>query len=76
MGRGASRRIDGVKRKDNTPIQDLGLRAGKHRFKYENPKLGVTKEFEIEIIKDKTIRVNIFMEKEPGKDVKIRFLDY
>ncbi len=39
MERGASRRIDGVKRKDNTPIQDLGLRAGKHRFKYENPKL-------------------------------------
>ena len=76
MGRGASRRIDGVKRKDNTPIQDLGLRAGKHRFKYENPKLGVTKEFEIEILKDKTIRVNIFMKKPPGEDVKVRFLDY
>ena len=66
--------IDGVMRKDNTPIQDLGLRAGKHRFKYENPKLGVTKEFEIEIIKDRTIRVNIFMEKEPGKDVKVKFI--
>ena len=65
----------GVKRKDNTSIQDLGLRAGKHRFKYENPKLGVTKEFEIEIIKDRTIRVNIFMEKAPGKDVKIEFID-
>ena len=76
MGRGASRRIDGVKWEGVTPIQGLSLPAGKHRFKYENPKLGVTKEFEIEIIKDRTIRVNIFMEKEPGKDVKIRFLDY
>ena len=75
MGRGASRRIDGVKWEGVTPIQGLSLPAGKHRFKYENPKMGVTKEFEIEIIKDKTIRVNIFMEREPGNDVKIRFIN-
>ena len=30
---------------------------------------------EIEIIKDKTIRVNIFMEKEPGKDVMVKFIN-
>ncbi len=48
---------------------------GKHRFKYENPKLGVTKEFEIEIVKDKTIKVIVYMKKEPGKDVKAKFID-
>ena len=55
---------------------NLSLRAGKHRFRYENPKLRVTKEFEIEILKDKTIRVNIFMKKPSGQDVKVRFIDY
>jgi len=55
--------------------QNLKLPVGKHKIKYENPYLKVTKEVEVEIVKGKKVKVIVYMEKPPGDDVKIEFID-
>ena len=36
---------------------------------------GETKELEVEIVKGKKVKVIVYMEREPGDDVKIEFID-
>jgi len=53
----------------------LKLTVGKHKIKCHNPYLKITKEVEVEVVKDKKINATVYMKKEPGKDVKIKFLN-
>lgn len=53
----------------------LKLPVGKHKIKCHNPYLKITKEVEVEVIKDKKAKVTVYMKKEPGNDVKVKFLN-
>ncbi len=65
--------VDGIKQE--VAGLPLKLPVGKHKIKCNNPFLKITKEVEVEVVKDKKINATVYMKKEPGKDVKIRFID-
>ena len=53
----------------------IKLPVGKHKIKYDNPFLKITKEVEVEIVKDKKVKVIVYLEREPDDDVKIEYTD-
>ena len=63
--------MDGVKEERTTPILDLKVPVGKHKFKYINPYLKLEKSVEVEV-KGKKMRIFVYLEKDKD-DVEINY---